>query len=200
MDAEQTLRECARWKILALLARLLPDGAPEGVIAADLVDAGMAISDTQLRAQLAYLRDRDLIIGRQHRGGDSWALTWYGIDLVEYTTDCQPGIARAAGGVSDAVRERYVIRWRLMRCLYLAGGLPTAEGICARHLADMGYASDPHTVRRQLDYLERRSMVEIVDRAATHWLARLTRPGTDVVEYSVDCRPGIARPPKLRSE
>lgn len=51
-------------------------------------------------------------------------------------------------------------------------------------------------VRRELDYLESRRLVEVEQSPAGPWLARLTRHGVDIAEHTIDCGPGIARPPK----
>ncbi|MDN5924357.1 MAG: hypothetical protein L0H70_05095 [Xanthomonadales bacterium] len=51
-------------------------------------------------------------------------------------------------------------------------------------------------VRRELEYLKDRCLVEIDATPAGPWLARLTHHGVDLAEYTIDCGPGIARPPK----
>ena len=54
-------------------------------------------------------------------------------------------------------------------------------------------------IRRVLDYLQSRRMLELVKEPGGRWKGDLTRLGTDVVEYTVDCEPGIARPEKYWS-
>lgn len=49
-------------------------------------------------------------------------------------------------------------------------------------------------LRRQLDYLEERGLVKIARDPLDNWFVELNRWGVDVVEYTVDCDPGIARP------
>jgi hypothetical protein len=49
-------------------------------------------------------------------------------------------------------------------------------------------------VRRQLDYLAHRKLVNVHKEMGDHWLISLTRHGINMVEYSVACDPGIARP------
>jgi hypothetical protein len=51
-------------------------------------------------------------------------------------------------------------------------------------------------VRRELDYLASRDLVEIDKRPDGRWLCELMRYGVDVVEYTVPVEPGIARPGK----
>ncbi|MGH8053577.1 MAG: hypothetical protein ACREP4_06630 [Stenotrophomonas sp.] len=51
-------------------------------------------------------------------------------------------------------------------------------------------------LRRILDYLEDRRLVKLRKEPSGRWWSDLTRLGTDIVEYTVDCEPGIARPEK----
>lgn len=51
-------------------------------------------------------------------------------------------------------------------------------------------------VRRALDYLEDRKLVSLRKEPSGRWWADLTRYGTDVAEYTIECEPGIARPEK----
>ena len=52
----------------------------------------------------------------------------------------------------------------------------------------------PETLRDELDYLEKRKLIEIERSQIEPWRATLTRYGKDLVEYRVDCEAGIARP------
>ncbi|MDF5958732.1 hypothetical protein P4052_06230 [Pseudomonas aeruginosa] len=54
----------------------------------------------------------------------------------------------------------------------------------------------PLEIRRELDYLADRDLVTLVKEPSGKWFADLTRYGTDVAEYTIDCEPGIARPKK----
>ena len=56
--------------------------------------------------------------------------------------------------------------------------------------------STPLEVRRELDYLADRKLVEIERKPSGEWVAGLTRYGIDIAEYTIDCGPGIARPQK----
>lgn len=51
-------------------------------------------------------------------------------------------------------------------------------------------------IRRALDYLKDRNLVELRKDPSGSWWANLTRYGTDIAEYTIDCAPGIARPTK----
>jgi len=51
-------------------------------------------------------------------------------------------------------------------------------------------------LRRELDYLAERDLIRLTKRPDGRWLADINRYGIDVVEYTVDVDPGIARPQK----
>lgn len=51
-------------------------------------------------------------------------------------------------------------------------------------------------LRRELRYLETRKLVALDNVWGDDWSAELTAAGVDLVEYTTDCRAGIARPPK----
>ncbi len=56
--------------------------------------------------------------------------------------------------------------------------------------------ASPLEVRRELDYLRDRDLVALKHDPSGRWFGDLTRFGTDVAEYTIDCEPGIARPQK----
>lgn len=93
--------------------------------------------------------------------------------------------------------QREEARWRILRVLDIGRPNPVAETLIWRHLtSDLKLPMTPHGVRRELDYLEERGLVKISGRDTPIWLSELTRDGIDVVEHTVECDPGIARPPK----
>ena len=51
-------------------------------------------------------------------------------------------------------------------------------------------------LRRELDYLRSRDLVDVAKKPDGRWWVELTRYGMDVAEYTVDVEPGIARPGK----
>jgi hypothetical protein len=87
-------------------------------------------------------------------------------------------------------------RWRILQVLNAGRPLPVSEAITLRALQDASLQVTPHGLRRELAYLEDRRLVEISGKNSPTWSAELTRIGVDVVEYTVDCDPGIARPKK----
>jgi len=54
-------------------------------------------------------------------------------------------------------------------------------------------------LRRELDYLADRSLVTLKKEPSGVWICGLTHYGVDIAEYTVECRPGIARPEKYWS-
>lgn len=96
--------------------------------------------------------------------------------------------------LETAMREE--ARWRILRCLDAGRPLPVSETIIYRVLGDINLQITPHGVRRELDYLEERELIRVSDKETPTWSAELTRTGIDVVEYTVPCDPGIARPKK----
>ncbi len=51
-------------------------------------------------------------------------------------------------------------------------------------------------LRREMDYLDSRALIVLTKQPGGLWLARLSRHGVDVCEYTVEVEPGIARPTK----
>ena len=84
--------------------------------------------------------------------------------------------------------RRESLRWSLLVALNKTRPYTASETL----LLDVSRAIYPDTtpleLRRELDYLADRKMVD------------LTRLGVDLVEYTVECGPGIARPEKYWSE
>lgn len=93
--------------------------------------------------------------------------------------------------------RREYLRWLLLLCLNAARPHGCSEMLVL--VSVRGALADvrPDEIRAQLDYLDKRQLAKI-DRSELrpHWIAELTREGIDVVEYSMDCEAGIARPRK----
>ncbi|GHU37663.1 hypothetical protein AGMMS50256_35900 [Betaproteobacteria bacterium] len=95
-DIAKFRREFMRWIILLTLNNARPMGALDNqvltVSRAEFPDATLL----ELRRELDYLKERMLIAIRLPPDGGAWRceLTRHGIDVAEYTIDCEPGIAR----------------------------------------------------------------------------------------------------------
>lgn len=97
IDMTKARREALRWLVLLTLNNARPIGAYEGPILAVAHSEYPDATALELRRELDYLYGRELIALRKEPGGRWFAeLTRHGIDIAEYTVDCEPGIARPA--------------------------------------------------------------------------------------------------------
>ena len=88
-------REAMRWQLLSLLYKARPYSAHEIFIGSVIRDIWSDATDLEIRCELDYLADRELIkLDRSPSGIWHAELNRVGIDLVEYTIPCEPGIAR----------------------------------------------------------------------------------------------------------
>ncbi|MCL1861802.1 MAG: hypothetical protein FWG52_09780 [Proteobacteria bacterium] len=96
-EAHKFRREFSRWIILLALNNARPVGTSDrnilAVVRAEFGDFTIA----ELRREIDYLKDRKLIEVRLPIiPSEPWhcSLTRCGVDIVEYTVECGPGIAR----------------------------------------------------------------------------------------------------------
>lgn len=95
IDQVKARREHLRWLILLTLNNARPIGAYEGPILAVAQSEYPDASMLEMRRELDYLGDRDLIeVERKPDGRWHAELTRHGVDIAEYTVNCEPGIAR----------------------------------------------------------------------------------------------------------
>ena len=92
--------------------------------------------------------------------------------------------------------RREQARWLILQTLDSARPIGTNEGIVLAALRELIHDLTQHELRRELDYLKDRNLVQLSQLETPAWFAELTRYGVDVVEYTLDVHPGIARPPK----
>jgi hypothetical protein len=95
LDLEQKQKEEARWRILRILDSGRPVGANETLIFRVLHDVKIPFTLHQVRRELTYLRDLDLVEILDEET-ETWSakLSPAGVDIVEYTAECPRGIAR----------------------------------------------------------------------------------------------------------
>ena len=94
-DVNQIRRESLRWLIVLTLNPARPIGAFEGSVLSVAQSEYPDATPIELRRELDYLHERGLIsVERRPDGRWFCALTRDGVDLAEYTVDCQPGIGR----------------------------------------------------------------------------------------------------------
>jgi predicted component of type VI protein secretion system len=96
--------------------------------------------------------------------------------------------------IDHARVRRESIRWFLLvaanvsrpQGVYVEGMLPVVRAVYAD--------ATENEVKRELDYLEDRGLVKIQRDGMDRWFVDLTRHGIDLVEYTTQVEPGIARP------
>lgn len=94
-DIAKIRRESLRWLILLTLNNARPVGSYEMPILSVAQSEYPDATPLEIRRELDYLSDRDLVKLEKQPSGKWFAdLTRYGIDIAEYTIDCEPGIAR----------------------------------------------------------------------------------------------------------
>lgn len=97
LDTARVRREALRWYILLAVYHARPSEICESIVEATLTSVYPDTTAIEIRQQLDYLAHRGLTQSRREPSGRWWAqLTASGVDVVEYTVDCGPGIARPA--------------------------------------------------------------------------------------------------------
>ncbi|WP_151777314.1 hypothetical protein [Acinetobacter brisouii] len=95
IDLAKSRREGMRWNILNALDKARPLGALDMLLLDVMRSIYPDTTPQELHVQLEYLEQRKMIeIQRQPDGHWHSKLDRLGIDCVEYTIDCQAGIAR----------------------------------------------------------------------------------------------------------
>jgi len=92
--------------------------------------------------------------------------------------------------------RREELRWSLLQALNAAQPMGTSETVVMRAIQPIVPDITLIEIRRELDYLAERKLVTITGEDMPVWFAKINRHGIDIVEYTVDCNPGIARPRK----
>ena len=90
--------------------------------------------------------------------------------------------------------RREAIRWYLI----VAADISRPQGLYVEAMLPVVHAVYPDAteleVKRELDYLEERRLVDIARDGTGRWFVNLTRHGIDIAEYTTLVEPGIARP------
>ena len=98
--------------------------------------------------------------------------------------------------IDTAKVRRESLRWLILLTLNNARPIGAFEGPILSVAQSQYPDATPLELRRELDYLQDRDLVNLDRQPSGHWFAHLTRFGTDIAEYTIDCEPGIARPAK----
>ncbi len=94
-DMRRMRMERLRWLILESLNGARPIGTSETILLAMIQTEIPDLDKKELRLELDYLAERKLIKLERDKGRAWFAdLNRYGIDIVEYTLPCEPGISR----------------------------------------------------------------------------------------------------------
>lgn len=92
--------------------------------------------------------------------------------------------------------RREDIRWQILLTLNHARPIGAYEELVLSVVRATYPDATPMELRRELDYLADRELVDLRKEPVGRWFCDLTRHGVDIAEYTVDCDPGIARPAK----
>lgn len=92
--------------------------------------------------------------------------------------------------------RREQIRWLILLAVNAGRPQPVAEPLILGAIQGVPVQCTALELRRELDYLDDRGLVELVQHEGAPWTAELSRHGVDFVEYTIDAQPGIARPKK----
>jgi len=98
--------------------------------------------------------------------------------------------------VDHAKVRRESMRWNLINTLDKARPHTSSEQFLLQVMQAIYPDATALEVRRELDYLADRDLVELNKQPSGMWFADLTRYGVDIAEYTIECEPGIARPVK----
>ena len=93
-------------------------------------------------------------------------------------------------------QKREQLRWLILETLNSARPIGANEGLILNVVNEVQGGVTTLELRRELDYLADRGLVKLTGKESPMWHAELTRDGVDVVEYTVGCDAGIARPRK----
>lgn len=92
--------------------------------------------------------------------------------------------------------RRETIRWHILVAVNSGRPEAVAEPLILSAIQSIPVECTARELRRELDYLADRKLLEIARHEGAPWTADLTRHGVDFVEYTLAAEPGIARPKK----
>jgi hypothetical protein len=92
--------------------------------------------------------------------------------------------------------RRESLRWYLLLTLHNAAPVGCYEEVLFSTISAIYPDATSMEIRKEVGYLEARDLVKVKREPNGRWFAELTRYGTDIAEYTIDCEPGIARPVK----
>lgn len=96
--------------------------------------------------------------------------------------------------LQEARRRTETMRWILLVTLNIARPAETQMGLLLSVMRAEYPDATSMEILRELDYLKGRDLITIRRDELGTVYAKIDRYGIDIVGYSVDCEPGIARP------
>jgi hypothetical protein len=194
-NLEVARRQEVRWQILQVLDSQRPEWISLELFARWFAQKGLELSATELAKELNYLQDKELVVS--HQSGRGYRLSALGTSVVEGVIPAPPGVTPSANSVGELERtRRQEIRWRVLRAVDVGRPNPVNEHIIWRSLEDIQLLVTTAEFRREVLHLIDLGLVSVRDESKPTWLLDLTALGVDVVEYTSDVPPGIARPEK----
>lgn len=91
--------------------------------------------------------------------------------------------------------RREEIRWRILRIADAGRPIGVTETQTYRVLHDCGFVLGPAELRREVEYLKTKDLIEFALKKDGTWWLKLTAVGIDFVEYATPDLLGIDRPP-----
>ncbi|WP_137972398.1 hypothetical protein [Pseudomonas sp. F(2018)] len=98
--------------------------------------------------------------------------------------------------LDPAKARRETLRWFILLTLNTSRPVDPHEAVVLSTIQGVLPDLTQLELRREMDYLADRSLVTLKKEPSGVWICGLTHYGVDIAEYTVDCRPGIARPEK----
>lgn len=98
--------------------------------------------------------------------------------------------------IDAAKARRESMRWYILLTLNTSRPVDPTEVLVLSTIQGVIPDATASELRREMDYLADRKMIDLDKQPHGMWVAGLTSLGVDIVEYTVDCRAGIARPAK----
>lgn len=99
-------------------------------------------------------------------------------------------------GIDMEKARREQIRWLILQAANAGRPWPVVEDLVLAAVQAVPVQCTALELRREMDYLDDRKLIELRRPEGAPWTVELTRHGVDFVEYTVDAQPGIARPKK----
>lgn len=98
--------------------------------------------------------------------------------------------------IDAAKARRESMRWYILLTLNTSRPVDPTEMLVLSTIQGVIPDATAAELRREMDYLADRKMIDLDKQPHGVWVAGLTSLGVDIVEYTVECRAGIARPAK----